>query len=439
MRTAKYILMAAVALFFLLFSSELFCRGEEKVEENAPTVDVLIYKGVTTDINGHSHRFSLDTDMHYLASYIPCDILEVRSINPDNSVNPKAIFTTAGNGYIVNAAVWQNHQLIYSVMQGVKSITTDENDYYDKSNDPKYLKEHSAIYIYDPAKGETKKLLPHGAKGIYPSPSGKVLALLNMFTGVQTPTHNNMDIICADNAPPITIELPTDILDPIVVSWDNSEECLYIVATRNVNVTGVRDDGLKSLSVLLRIRIADKTVKQISPSYAIKNHLLNRVVIKGSEYSPPSFAAAQDTGVFACTFDENSSPDGDNAVTITKFNSAGVEHKLSRYVADAATWPEDIRKKLVDKSGFDFSQVTPTPDGESVLLMGEPIDVKDERIISETLYLWDLKNNKIYNFGVVPPINDAYGWLTDGSYYYSSSNIVANHYQDDIVVIKYHK
>ena len=71
--------------------------------------------------------------------------------------------------------------------------------------------------------------------------------------------------------------------------------------------------------------------------------------------------------------------------------------------------------------------------------MGEPIDVKDERIISETLYLWDLKNNKIYNFGVVPPINDAYGWLTDGSYYYSSSNIVANKYQDDIVVIKYQK
>ena len=337
MKTAKYILMAAVALLLLLFSSVLFCRGEEKVAENAPTVEVLIYKDVATDINGFGHGFSLDTDLRYLASHR--DILEVRSINPDNSVNPKAIFTTEKNDFVVNVTAWKNHQLIYSVIQGVQPITINENDYFDKSNDPKYLKDHSAIYQYNPATGETKKLLPHGARGIYPSPSGKLLALLNMFTGVDETEQNYIDIFDDDYDHPSRIELPKEIPNPIVVSWDNSEECVYIVGRRDVNVTGVKDDGPHSLSVLMRIRIADKTVKQISPSYAIKNHQLNDVVIKASEYSPPSFAAAQDTGVFACTFDENSSPDRNNTVTITKFNKDGVEHKLSRYVTDAATWP----------------------------------------------------------------------------------------------------
>lgn len=445
MRTVKYIPMALVVLFLLLISGVLFCRGEEKTEVNASTVDVVIYKGVTTSVNGFRHTFSIDKNLHYLASYITGDRLEVRSINPDNSVNAKAIFKTIGDDYVVNRVAWKDRQLIYSVIHGVKPITNDDNDYLNKTNDPKYLMEHSSIYLFDPANGEKKKLLPYGAQGIYPSPSGKVLALYNMFMGVEASAHNYLDIYTDDHGQQSRIELPKEINNPIVVSWDKSEECVYLVGSRNVPVTGVRDDGPHPVFVLIRIRLVDHTIKQISPSYAIKNQRLNYVVIKASDFAPPSFAAARDTGVFACTLDENTSPDGNNAVTITKFNSDGVEHKLSRFTADTKSWPENLRKLLVYKSTFSFQQVTPTPDGESVLLTGHPNDIKYDSykngsIISTTLYLWDLKNNRIDNCGVVPPICDAYGWLTDGLYYYSSSSInVANQRREDIVVIKYHK
>ena len=109
-----------------------------------------------------------------------------------------------------------------------------------------------------------------------------------MFMGVEASAHNYLDIYTDDNGQQSRIELPKDISDPIVVGWDNSEECIYLVGRRNVNVTGVRDDGPHSVVVLIRIRLVDHTIKQISPSYAIKNDRLNDVVIKASEYSPPS-------------------------------------------------------------------------------------------------------------------------------------------------------
>ena len=121
-------------------------QGGTKTEETASTVDVVIYKGVTTPINGFRHKFALDKDLQYLAIYF--DHLEVRAIKPDNSVKAKAIFKTIGDDYVVNGVAWKNRQLIYSVIHGVKPITDDDNDYLNKTNDPKYLMEHSSIYIY---------------------------------------------------------------------------------------------------------------------------------------------------------------------------------------------------------------------------------------------------------------------------------------------------